>query len=89
MAQHQFGRSLELAGHERTDLFTADATADTVTIDCATCVMRDTPTCEECVVTFLCDRDPTDAVLLDLAERQALRRLAQAGLAPRLRHVGP
>jgi hypothetical protein len=39
-------------------------------------------------VTFLCDREPTDAVLLDLTERQALRRLAQAGLAPRLRHVG-
>jgi hypothetical protein len=50
--------------------------------------MRDTPTCADCVVTFLCDREPTEAVLLDLTERQALRRLAQAGLAPRLRHVG-
>ena len=38
-------------------------------------------------VTFLCDREPTEAVLLDLAEVQALRRLAQAGLAPRLRHT--
>jgi hypothetical protein len=59
----------------------------TITIDCATCVMRDTPTCADCVVTFLCDRDPTDAVVLDLGEAAALRRLAEAGLAPRLRHT--
>ena len=49
--------------------------------------MRDTPTCDDCVVTFLCDRDPTDAILLDLSEVRALRRLADAGLAPRLRHT--
>ena len=59
----------------------------TITIDCATCVMRDTPTCDDCVVTFLCERDPSEAVLLDLAEMQALRRLARAGLAPALRHI--
>ena len=58
-----------------------------ITIDCATCVMRDTPTCDDCVVTFLCDREPDEAVLLDLAELQALRRLAQAGLAPGLQHT--
>jgi hypothetical protein len=58
----------------------------TITIDCDTCVMRDTPTCADCVVTFLCDRDPTDALLLDLGELVVLRRLADAGLAPRLRH---
>jgi hypothetical protein len=57
-----------------------------ITIDCATCVMRDTPTCDDCVVTFLCEREPAEAVLLDLSELQALRRLAQAGLAPGLRH---
>jgi hypothetical protein len=61
--------------------------SNTITIDCDTCVMRDTPTCADCVVTFLCDRDPTDAVLLDLGELAALRRLADAGLAPRLRHT--
>jgi hypothetical protein len=49
--------------------------------------MRDTPTCHDCVVTFLCDREPDEAVLLDLAELQALRRLAQAGLAPGLQHT--
>ena len=88
MAQHLYGRSPELVDDERTDAHLADPAAGTITIDCGSCVMRDTPTCKDCVVTFLCDREPTDAVLLDLTERQALRRLAQAGLAPRLRHVG-
>ena len=94
MAQHLYGRSPELIHGERADAYLVDAyladpaATGTITIDCASCVMRDTPTCEDCVVTFLCDREPTDAVLLDLTERQALRRLAQAGLAPRLRHVG-
>jgi hypothetical protein len=60
--------------------------APTITIDCATCVMRWSSACADCVVTFLCERQPTEAVLLDLAEAQALRRLADAGLAPGLRH---
>ena len=49
--------------------------------------MRDTPTCDDCVVTFLCEREPDEAVLLDLSELQALRRLAAAGLAPELQHT--
>ena len=89
MAQHLYGPSSELVDAGGTELHVVDpAATGTITIDCASCVMQDTPTCEDCVVTFLCDRDATDAVLLDLTERQALRRLAQAGLAPRLRHVG-
>ena len=58
-----------------------------VTIDCATCCMRGTDACADCVVTFLCDRSPGDAVTIDLAEERALRMLAEAGLAPGLRHV--
>ena len=89
MAQHRYGPSPELTDDDSAQPPLIDpATAGTITIDCASCVMRDTPTCGDCVVTFLCDREPTDAVLLDLTERQARRRLAQAGLAPRLRHVG-
>ena len=93
MAQHLLGRSTEVTDASWDDQYVeqslSSSSAGTMTIDCATCVMRETAACDDCVVTFLCDRDPTDAVLLDLAERQALRRLAQAGLAPRLRHVGP
>ena len=60
-----------------------------LTIDCDTCIMRDTDACADCVVTFLCEREPTEAVLLDLEELRALRRLADAGLAPQLRHRTP
>ena len=56
------------------------------TISCDDCTMRATPACDDCVVTFLCDREPDDAVTIDLAEARAVRLLADAGLVPRLRH---
>ncbi|HEX9993797.1 MAG TPA: hypothetical protein VGB14_12785 [Acidimicrobiales bacterium] len=58
----------------------------TFRIDCDECVMQHTPTCEECVVTFLCAREPDEAVILHVAEAQALRVLGRGGLAPHLRH---
>jgi hypothetical protein len=60
----------------------------TLTIDCATCAMHDTEACDDCVVTFLCGRQPGDAVVVDLAEARALRVLTGSGLAPPLRHTG-
>lgn len=56
------------------------------TISCGECTMRATPACNDCVVTFLCEREPDDAVTIDLAEERAVRLLAAAGLVPRLRH---
>jgi hypothetical protein len=56
------------------------------TIDCDTCVMRRTRACDDCLVTFLCERPARDAVVLDLAEVRAVRLLADAGLVPALRH---
>jgi hypothetical protein len=56
------------------------------TISCEDCTMRATPACDDCVVTFLCDREPDDAVTIDLAEERAVRLLADVGLVPRLRH---
>lgn len=55
-------------------------------ISCDECVMEGTSACEDCVVTFLCDRDPGDAVVIDVTEIRALRLLEQGGLAPALRH---
>jgi hypothetical protein len=43
--------------------------------------------CEDCVVTFICERDPNDAVVIDVAEERAVRLLIDAGLVPGLRHV--
>ena len=49
--------------------------------------MRDTEACDDCVVTFICNRDPDDAIVIDAAEERAVRMLAKAGLTPALRHV--
>ena len=55
-------------------------------IDCATCVRQETSSCDDCVVSFIVAREPTDAVVIDVAEFAALRRLESAGLVPGLRH---
>lgn len=57
-----------------------------IVIDCDCCVMQHTSSCHDCVVTFLCERDTEDAVVVDVDELRTMRRLADAGLAPRLRH---
>ena len=56
------------------------------TIDCAECVHRHTPVCDDCIVTFVVDRSPDDALIIDAAEARAVRLLADAGLVPRVRH---
>lgn len=55
-------------------------------ISCDECVMEHTSACDDCVVTFLCNRAPGDAILIDVVEARALRLLEQGGLAPALRH---
>ena len=59
---------------------------ETTTIDCSTCVMQHTPACDDCIVTFLCDRTPHEAVVIDIRDLRSMRRLADAGLVPELRH---
>lgn len=60
---------------------------ETRTIDCETCTMRDTAACDDCVVTFICSREPDEAVIIDVAEERAVRMLIRSGLVPGLRHV--
>ena len=60
--------------------------ASAFSISCDECVAQDTDACADCVVTFICGRDPDDAVIIDADEERAVRLLAQAGLVPRLRH---
>ena len=55
-------------------------------ISCTECVMEGTDACADCVVTFLCSREPGEAVVIDVVEARALRLLEQGGLAPTLRH---
>ena len=59
---------------------------ESLIISCDDCSMRATPACEECVVTFICDREPDDAIVIDVAEARAIRMLGRSGLVPPLRH---
>ncbi len=58
----------------------------TLTIDCDGCVMQGTDACDDCVVTFICGREPEDEVVFERAEELALRTLGRGGLVPPLRH---
>jgi hypothetical protein len=60
---------------------------DVRTINCDDCIMQGTSACDDCVVTFLCQREPDEAIVIDAAEERAMRLLQVAGLAPCLRHV--
>lgn len=57
-----------------------------LTISCEDCIAHGTDACADCVVSFICDRDPGDAVIIDVAEERAMRLLVHAGLVPALRH---
>lgn len=67
----------------------ADANDDeeVLRIDCDDCAMQGTSCCDDCVVTFVCTREPGEALVVELAEARAMRVLAGAGLLPQLRHV--
>jgi hypothetical protein len=60
-------------------------TSPSLTIDCEECSLRDTDACSDCLVTFVLNREPDDAVVIDAAEARAVRMLERAGLVPRLR----
>jgi hypothetical protein len=56
-----------------------------LTIDCDCCALQKTDACDDCVVTFLLEREPDDAVVIDADEARAMRMLERAGLVPSLR----
>jgi hypothetical protein len=58
-----------------------------ITISCDDCQLQGTDACADCVVTFICGREPDEAVVIDADEERAVRLLGQAGLVPRLRHL--
>ena len=61
------------------------AAAGDLTIDCDCCTLRHTAACNDCVVSFLLEREPDDAVVIDADEARAMRMLEHAGLVPSLR----
>ena len=52
-------------------------------IDCDECAYQGTDRCEDCVVTFILDRED-GAVVVDADEARALRKRGEAGLVPLL-----
>ena len=60
--------------------------AETLTISCDECELQRTSACDDCVVAFLLNREPNDAIVIDVAEVRAVRLLSDAGLVPSLRH---
>jgi hypothetical protein len=56
------------------------------TISCSDCVLSGTSACEDCVVSFVLDHDPKDAIVIDAEEARAVRLLQGAGLLPEFRH---
>jgi hypothetical protein len=60
---------------------------DPIVIDCGTCCARGTAACADCVVTYVCEHEPDDALVIDVAEYRALKLLNDAGLVPKLRHT--
>ena len=56
-------------------------------ISCDDCAMQHTSACDDCVVTFICNREADQAVVIDVVEARAVRLLGEAGLVPQLRQV--
>lgn len=60
--------------------------AETLTISCDECELQATSACDDCVVAFLLNREPNDAIVIDVEEIRAVRLLSAVGLVPALRH---
>lgn len=59
---------------------------DDLVVDCATCVARNSIACDDCLVTYICDREPGVAVIISMDELRSMRALSNAGLVPALKH---
>ena len=63
--------------------------AEALVIDCDECVMRHTASCNDCIMTALCERSDDGPVAFDDIESHAVHLLSSAGLVPRLRLQKP
>jgi len=58
-------------------------------INCDSCVMQHTSACEDCVVRFIVDRHPGEAIVINVEEERAVRMLSDADLVPDPPHQPP
>mgnify|MGYP006269811089 FL=1 len=61
---------------------------ESITIDCGGCALQGSHACEDCLVSFVVNRDPDDAVVIDVEEARTIRALEDAGLLPPVRFSG-
>lgn len=54
---------------------------------CEDCEMQHSSACDDCLVSFILNRDPGDAVVIDADEARAMRMLTRVGLVPGPKHV--
>lgn len=90
LSSHDVGNGLYLLVTASVQDFAMDTTehhedSTSLSISCADCCHKDSATCSDCVVTFLCNREPDDAVVIDVTEARGLRLLQQVGLVPGIR----
>ncbi len=78
-------RDTEVSGYTESSGYTDIEPEGGLTIDCDCCALRNTDACDDCVVSFLLEREPDDAVVIDADEARAMRMLERAGLVPTLR----
>jgi hypothetical protein len=57
-----------------------------LTIDCNDCTLADSDACGDCLVSFIVNREPGQAVVIDVQEERAVRMMGRAGLVAPLRH---
>ena len=57
-----------------------------ISIDCELCPLANYSCCDDCLVTFICDRDPEAAVIISLDEWRSMKTMAKVGLLPELRN---
>jgi hypothetical protein len=59
-----------------------------IVIACDDCAMQCTPTCDDCVVTYVlrADDEQPEPLTFDVAEERVVRLLAQAGMIPALQY---
>jgi hypothetical protein len=60
---------------------------ESLVISCDDCAMQHTDACADCLVSFVLNREPGDAVVIDAEEARAVRMLTKVGLVPGPRHV--
>ena len=60
---------------------------DPLHIDCDDCVMAGTDACDDCIVTFIVNRPPSEAVRIDGDHADAVRLLSRAGLVAESRYL--